>query len=228
MNSDARFPRLFILIVDYILPLPLTALMYALWFARTGEAWFSAYTLALGIAFGYILPGIGTNLLGLWEFNGPLRIGRYCVHHGFMYAPYFSLTLYVCYGAGGDLGAAGVIAVIVACALVQGFLSTLHDLQGLRSGFIRIYSRKSREGAAPEAVALDYGPVGFSLCAGAYAFSCIMARRLLAKSQVGTLPSFLLLTAIGVFLMGATTVPYLIKERESIGSAWRKEVRDGR
>jgi hypothetical protein len=55
-----------------------------------------------------------------------------------------------------------------------------------------------------------------------------MARRLLAKSQVGTLPSFLLLTAIGVFLMGATTVPYLIKERESIGSAWRKEVRDGR
>ena len=64
MNSDTRFPRLFIMIVDYILPLPLTVLMYVLWLARTGEAWFSAYTLALGIAFGYILPGIGTNLLG--------------------------------------------------------------------------------------------------------------------------------------------------------------------
>ena len=228
MNSDARFPRLFILLVDYVLPLPLTVLMYVLWFARTGEAWFSAYTLALGIAFGYILPGIGTNLLGLWEFSGPLKIGRSCVHHGFMYAPYFSLTLYVCYGAGGDLGPGGVIALIVASALVQGFLSTLHDLQGLRSGFIKIHSRKSREGAGPEAVALDYGPVGFSLCGGAYAFSCIIARRFLAERQDGTLPTFLLLTVIGVFLMGATTVPYLVKERESIGSAWKEEKRRGR
>lgn len=228
MNSDTRFPRLFILLVDYILPLPLTVLMYVLWFARTHEAWFPAYTLSLGIAFGYILPGIGTNLLGLWEFNGPLKIGRYCVHHGFMYAPYFSLTFYVCYGAGGDLGAGGAVAVIVASALVQGFASTLHDLQGLRSGFIRIHSKKSREGAGPEAIALDYAPVGFSLCGGAYAFSCIFTRRFLAERQDGTLRAFLFLTVIGVFLMGATTIPYLVKERASIGSAWKGEGRDGR
>lgn len=225
MNSDAKFSRWYVFLVDYILPLPMTVLMYVLWFARTHDAWFAAYTLALGMTFGYILPGIGTNLLGLWEFIGPLTVGRYCVHHGFMYAPYFSLTLYVCYGAGDDLGAVGAAAVIASSALVQGFLSTFHDLQGLRSGFIRIYSRKQREGAGPEAVILDYAPIGFSLFGAAYAFSCLMARRFLAGPREGTLPMFLLLTVLGVLVMGVTSIPYLVKERQSIGSAGRSHER---
>lgn len=228
MRSEPKSARLFILLIDYILPLPMTVLMCVLWMARTHDAWFSAYTLALGIAFGYIVPGIGTNLLGMWEFRGPLTVGRYCVHHGFMYAPYFSLTLYLCCGAGGDLGARGGVAVIVACAFVQGFLSTFHDLQGLRCGFIRIYSRKQRQGAGPEAVILDYAPLGFSLLGGAYALSCLLARRFLADPRNATLPMFLLLIAIGVFIMSVTSIPHLVKERESIGGAWREEGPHGR
>jgi len=65
--------------------------MYYIWRQRTGSALFSVYVLTLGVLFGYIFPGIGTNVLHLWKFNGPLRMKNYFLHHGFMYAPYLAL-----------------------------------------------------------------------------------------------------------------------------------------
>src|ERR1035438_9634008 len=97
--------RAYLYLIDFVLPLPMTALMFVLWRLRTGNAIFAAYTLALGVLFGYIFPGIGTNVLHLWKFNGPLRIGNYFLHHGFMYAPYLSLVFYIAFAEGTPLSA---------------------------------------------------------------------------------------------------------------------------
>lgn len=219
MDAEIRRARAFIWLVDYLLPLPLTAVMFMLWEARTGSAPFAAYTLALGLAFGYVIPGIGTNLLGLWRFNGPLRVGNYFLHHGFMYAPWLSLTLYVTWGEWGASGPAQVATTVASAALAQGLVSSLHDVAGLKCGAIEIFTARAEAGRSPEAVVLEYGPFGFGLFGAAYAASCLLAR---PELVAGTSPGrFALLVSGGVLLMGLTGIPYVIKERRHIGAAQR-------
>ncbi len=218
MDRERARARIFILLVDWILPFPLTAALYFLWAAREGAP-FAAYTLALGLAFGYVVPAIGTNLLGLWRFNGPFRAGEYFFHHGFLYAPYLSLTLYVTWGLRGALGAGGVAAVAVAAAVVQAFLSCLHDIQGVRSGAIEIFNAKAEAGRSPEAIVLDYGPIGFALFGASYAACCLFAHEALPRAA--TPATFAALVAAGVTIMGATGIPYIVKERRFIGAARR-------
>ena len=219
MDAEIRRARAFIWLVDYLLPLPLTAAMYLAWRARTGSPAFAAYTLLLGLAFGYVVPGIGTNLLGLWRFSGPLRVGNFFLHHGFMYAPWLSLTLYVTWGEWGAPGPARALTVLASAALAQGLVSSLHDVAGLKAGAIEIFTARAAAGRSPEAIVLEYGPIGFGLFGAAYALSCLLARgELLAGPGPGR---FALLVGGGVLMMGLTGLPYVVKERRFIGAARR-------
>jgi hypothetical protein len=92
-TSTARWSKRYILLIDFILPVPMTVFMLWAWYKRCGSWWFAAYMLLLGCAFGYIIPGIGTNVLKLWRFHGPFKIGNYFIHHGLMYAPYLAFSL---------------------------------------------------------------------------------------------------------------------------------------
>jgi hypothetical protein len=219
MDAETRRARALVWLIDYLLPLPLTAAMYLLWEARTGSAAFAAYTLLLGLAFGYVVPGIGTNLLGLWRFSGPLRVGNFFLHHGFMYAPYLSLTLFVTWGEWGAAGPVQAATTVASTALAQGLVSSLHDIAGIRAGAIEIFSARAEAGRSPEAVVLEYGPVGFGLLGAAYAASCLLAR---GEVVAGASPGrFALLVSGGVLLMGLTGLPYVVKERRFIGAAGR-------
>jgi hypothetical protein len=219
MDAELRRARAFTWLVDYLLPLPMTVVMYLLWEARTGSAAFAAYTIALGLAFGYVVPGIGTNLLGLWRFTGPLRVGNYFLHHGFMYAPWLSLTLYATWGEQGTGGLVPALTTVASAGLAQGLVSSLHDVAGIKAGSIEIFTDRALAGRAPEAVVLEYGPIGFGLFGAAYAASCLYAR---AEVAAGAGPGRLaLLVSGGVLLMGLTGLPYVWKERRHIGAAGR-------
>jgi hypothetical protein len=222
MEAEVRRARAFVWLIDYVLPLPLTAVMYQLWVARTGSPAFAGYTLALGLAFGYVVPGIGTNVLGLWRFTGPLRVGNYFLHHGFMYAPYLSLTLYATWGGWSGLaapGAAQVATTVVSAGLMQALLSTLHDVAGVKSGQIEIFSARAETRRSAEEIVLEYGPMGFGLFGAAYSASCLWAwGELLAGVGAGR---FALLVAAGVGAMGATGIPYVVGMRRYIGAARR-------
>jgi hypothetical protein len=210
--------KTFVRLVDWILPLPLTAAMYLLWRERAGAA-FAGYTIALGLAFGYAVPAIGTNVLGLWRFNGPFRVGDFHLHHGFLYAPYLSLVLYLTWGDWDVLTAGQAATVVVSTGLAQALLSSVHDIQGVKAGAIEIFNARAEEGASAEAIVLDYGPIGFGLFGAAYAGACLCANRVLAR---GAGPgAFVGLVAGGVTLMGLTGIPYLVKERRFIGAARR-------
>jgi len=56
VKNSSRFHRGIVYALDFYLPFPLTALMFWLWWARTGSAAFAAYTIAAGLAFGYLVP----------------------------------------------------------------------------------------------------------------------------------------------------------------------------
>lgn len=216
MKKSPLFSYWVVLLLDYILPVPLFIAMFFLWKGMTGDPWFAAYTLLVGLAFGYIVPGMGTNLLGLWTFDGPLKLGKYLAHHGFMYSPYFSLILYAFFSIGIPQTIMAKVFMVILYGLVQGLVSSFHDYHGLRCGFIIMKTRKAREGADHANIILDYSPLGFSLFGGIYALSALIALDLLRGDFAPVHWRLILCITLGVTIMGLTGIPYLIKERASI------------
>ena len=77
----------------YVLPLPLTVAMYFAWMAWSHNRAFTWYVLLLPLVYGYVVPGIATNLLHKWRFKGAWVVGQYYAHHGFLYVANMSPLL---------------------------------------------------------------------------------------------------------------------------------------
>jgi hypothetical protein len=198
------------------LPLPMTALMYLLWFRRTGSALFSAYVLTLGVLFGYIYPGIGTNILHLWKFNGPFRIKNYYIHHGFMYAPYLALVFYVAFAQDVPLTGGNIVRILLCGASIQCVLSCHHDICGVGTGMIEINSALARLKRSPVEIVTDFGVVGFALVGASFAGSCLFAYHTIVVGHVSDMRTFASLLAMGLVMMGVAALHYAIKERAQV------------
>jgi hypothetical protein len=216
MSTTYKWEKTYIIFIDFILPLPLTALMWYAWYARTQSLYFASYVMLLGLCFGYIIPGIGTNVLHLWRFTWRFRIGNYFIHHGFMYAPYFALVLYVMFGEWQQLTAWQVLAIITGTGFVQSLLSSHHDLCGVKIGMIKMNNRPALQGKSAAELICDWDPIGFLLFGASYAASCLYAYKLFVIDGKTNPAMLALLVAAGVAFMGLTSMPYLIRERETI------------
>lgn len=53
----------------YVLPLPLFVVMYFVWAAWSDNRVFALYVMLLPLFYGYVAPGIATNLLHKWRFK---------------------------------------------------------------------------------------------------------------------------------------------------------------
>ena len=202
-------------LIDFILPLPLTALMLYLWYMRTNSWSFSLYVILLPLLFGYVVPGIGTNVLKLWAFKWKfMRMGNYFIHHGFMYAPYFALSLYLTFGNIGQISFIQAATIVISNTFLQCFLTTWHDYWGVKSGMIEIYNRPYSEGKSAAEIILDYGPIAYALSGCTYAISCLVAYRYLLNSISFSFPAFLLLIICGLVLMGLAGIHYVFRERK--------------
>lgn len=208
--------RAYLILIDFVLPLPMTALMYLLWYQRTGSAPFSIYVLTLGVLFGYIFPGIGTNVLHLWKFHGPMRIGNYFLHHGFMYAPYLALVFYVAFPRETPLTLGNVIRIVLCSALIQCVVSCHHDICGVTTGMIEINNAATRLKRSPVRIVASFGVVGFSLVGATFATSCLIAYHTILVRGASDLRTFALLLAMGLALMGVAALQYLFQERAQL------------
>jgi hypothetical protein len=176
---------------------------------------FSLYVILLPLLFGYIIPGIGTNILKLWAFKWKfMRMGNYFIHHGFMYAPYFALSLYLTFGNTGEISFIQAATIVISNSFLQCFLSTLHDYMGLKSGMIEIYNRPYREGKSAAEIVFDYMPVGYVLLGCTYAVSCLVAYWYISNTVTISFSAFLLLIISGLAIMGLTGIYYVYRERK--------------
>ena len=205
--------RAYLYLVDFVLPLPMTALMFGLWRWRTGNALFAAYPLALGVLFGYIFPGIGTNILHLWKFDGPGRIGNYFLHHGFLYAPYLSLVFFTAFAVGTPLSAGNSLRIVLSSAFIQCVLSCHHDYCGVSTGMIEIDNKAARAGLSPVEIVTDFGVVSFALVGASFSGSCLIAYRFIVVKGNADPWTFALLLLAGLALMGSAALQYVVKDR---------------
>ena len=71
MNTQRlSLSKIFLFESKYVFPFIGFPVFLWLW-VRDGSPAFAALVMGLPLIFGYVIPGIGTNVLKLWRFNGP-------------------------------------------------------------------------------------------------------------------------------------------------------------
>jgi hypothetical protein len=157
-------------VYQYAGPVLLLPLGYWLWSERyDGDARLIALAMSVPIVFAYVIPGIGTNYLRLWEFDTRFRLGRFRPHHGFVFGSATSVLSWLAldypprsYDTVEFLRSALVLGSVLA------FWNWLYDCYAIKAGFIHVYTAPYARGESAEAIATDYAPVLFGTFGACY------------------------------------------------------------
>lgn len=203
--------KVFLFIYNYIYPFIGFPLLLWLW-ARDGNLAFAALTMGLPLVFGYLIPGIGTNILKMWRFCGPWVIGNYFIHHGFIYASTMGLGLYLAFFPANHLDAWNILGNMVRTAGLVGFVGWGHDILAVREGVIEIYNGPWKRGASPETIVSHSTPLCYALLGASYAGIATLGYQVLVTQQ-GNIGNLWWLFPLGLVLMTVvSSVPYLLLE----------------
>jgi hypothetical protein len=167
-------------VYQYAAPLVLAPLAYWLWLQRSAGGDRGAVR-AVGLpgVLANSVPAVGTNVLRIWEFNTRLRLGRFRPHHGFVFGSATSLFALAAVPA-GLTGTWEWLRAGFVLGSVLAFWNWLYDVEALRAGFLRVYTRSFAQGRGPEAIAMDYAPPIFGLFGLCYGIALALAEPALA------------------------------------------------
>ncbi len=172
--------RRFFSIYQYLGPAILLPLAYWLWYRQSGMHAFVLVVLALPVLVQYLLPAIGTNILGLWEIDTKVRVGKFRPHHGFVFGAATAVLAYVAAGDGPQaLTPFGLFRAGLVMASVLGFWNWIYDIQAVKSGHIHVYTQAYADGRCAEATVTDHAPAYFGMFGACYGVAIEVARVLL-------------------------------------------------
>ena len=157
---------------QYVAPAVLTPLSaWLFWRHYHGHPGLTAIALLVPIVHAYVVPGVGTSVLGVWEFDTRLRLGRFRPHHGFVFGSATAIHVLLTLGEPAtrvlfeDVVRSGLLA-----AAVLGAANWLYDVAAVRAGILRVYNQPWADGQGPVWIVNDYAPWffgGFGLVFGA-------------------------------------------------------------
>lgn len=191
-------------IYQYLAPAVLTPLAAWLWWHHyDGHSWLVATALVVPIAHAYIVPGIGTNVLRVWEFDTRLRLGRFRPHHGFVFGSATAMLAWLAIGKPtAHPTAMEVVLTGVAVAILLGAVNYIYDALAIRAGILRVYNQPWADGRGPWATAADYAPWFFGGFGFVYGAGLKLAEGMLltASASGGGVAAVLGLTAATITL----------------------------
>ncbi len=154
--------RRFFTLYQYLGPLLLTPLAFWLWWhTYDGDLSLTLVAWLVPVLFAYIVPGVGTNLLKVWEFNTRYRLGRFRPQHGFVFGSATSVMSWLCHThSATDMF--DVLQTAFILASVLGFWNLIYDVKALKAGILLVYNQPWADGSDEETVAMDYAPVFFA------------------------------------------------------------------
>ena len=160
-------------IYQYLGPAVLAPLSLAAWWHTYDDPGQAIMVWLIPVLWAYIVPGIGTNVCKVWEFDVAWKLGRFRPHHGFVFGSATAMLAWLVHGAAAtsiaDLARYGLVL-----GSVLGFWNLLYEIRALRVGILRVYNQPWAEGGGPEAIAMDYSPWFFGGFGAAYGL-CIAA-----------------------------------------------------
>lgn len=197
---------------QYLAPALLAPLSFWLWWhAYEGNIWLTLMAWLLPVVYAYVVPGFGTNVLKVWEFDTRFRLGRFRPHHGFVFGSATAMIAWLCHGKfAQDL--LDVLRLSFVYASVLGFWNLLYDVSAIQFGILRVYNQPWAEGKDPAAVAMDYAPWFFAGFGAMYGAGVGIAE-LLAFRENLTRTTFAALFPLA--LVGAIAFPVLGYRRRS-------------
>jgi hypothetical protein len=184
---------------------PAIALPFAYWGwlrAYEGDHVLAIAALAVPIVYAYVIPGLGTNWLRLWDFNTSLKIGRFRPHHGFVFGSATSLLALPCFiPERAPFELPGLLRAAFLVGSVLAFWNWLYDAHALRSGFIVIRRQPYQAHLSHEAFAMEYAPVFFGAVGACYGSYLYVATYVLWTSRRIDLFWWVLLGGIAALLV---------------------------
>lgn len=154
-------------IYPYLGPLILVPATLVLWWREYADPLQAIAVWILPVLWAYIVPGIGTNVCKVWEFDVAWKLGRFRPHHGFVFGSASSMLAWLCH-VDAALSAGDVLRYAFVLCAVLGFWNILYEIKALRIGVIKVYNQPWANGEGPEAIALDYSPWFFGGFGAAY------------------------------------------------------------
>ena len=152
----------------------LPASYWCWWQAYDGSHLMAVATLTVPIVYAYVVPGLGTNWLKLWDFDTRLKIGRFRPHHGFVFGSATSLLALPCFvPQQAPFETTALLRAAFVVGSVLALWNWLYDAYALRAGFIVIRRQPYQGHLSHEAFAMEYAPVffgTFGACYGAYLY----------------------------------------------------------
>lgn len=156
-------------VYQYVAPPVLAPLSYYLWWRTYGSVQQALVPWLIPVLWAYIVPGVGTNVFKVWEFDVKLKLGRFRPHQGLVFGSATASIAWLMHR-----GSAESLADVARCALVMcavlGFWNLLYDLKAIRAGVLKVYDEPWARGGDPAAIALDYAPSIFGGFGLAYGF----------------------------------------------------------
>lgn len=190
---------------QYIAPAILTPLAAWLWFRESDRhlqitlmAWL------LPIIWAYIVPGIGTNVLKVWEFDTRFKLGRFRPHHGFVFGSAASMLAWLAHGSLAS-SLADVLRYAFILAGVLGFWNILYEIRAIEAGILKVYNQPWADGKEAADIALDYSPWFFGGFGAVYGLSVAVTEWLVHSIPLSSL-TFTLLFVICLSLSIALPV----------------------
>jgi hypothetical protein len=214
-------------IYQYVAPAILAPASFLLWRREyAGNLELVAGAWLVPILYAYIVPGIGTNVLKVWEFDTRVRLGRFRPHHGFVFGSATAMLAWLVHG-GPTHDLAGVARSALVMGSVLGFWNLLYDVTALQSGILRVYNQPWAEGKPAAAIALDYAPwffggFGAVYGAGIGALEWLEASGTLSRSVFAL--AFTLMLALSLVL---PTAGYVLQSKRRHGHWGTRPVKRG-
>lgn len=191
-------------IYQYAAPLVLAPLSFLLWKREySGNLKLTATAWLIPILWAYIVPGIGTNVLNVWEFDTRLRLGRFRPHHGFVFGSATAMIAWLVHGSPARDWWDVARNALILCSVI-GFWNLLYEVKALQSGILRVYNQPWADGRDETAIALDYAPWFFGGFGAIYGAGLGLMEWLDGRGAL-SMPIFA--AAFGVVLVLTLTVP---------------------
>jgi hypothetical protein len=196
---------------QYAAPAVLAPLTFWLWWREyAGELRLVAVAWLIPILWAYIVPGIGTNVLKVWEFNTRFKLGRFRPHHGFVFGSATALLGWFVHLRAHD--ALDLLRNAFVLCSVIAFWNLLYDVKALKAGILNVYNQPWADGAPAESIAMDYAPWFFGVFGFTYGAG-IAAMELLGSRGALSMPVYALAFALTLLL--TLTLPVLCFMRYS-------------
>ncbi len=195
----------------YIMPLPMCLIFFFYWYITTSNLLFAVFILVLPIIYGYIIPGIATNIMKKWRFHGRMLLGNYYLHHGFKYASNINLSFFIAFGSTYLLARPSFhnyVTIALCTACIHGLLIWVHDTCSIKLGMLEVKNTFNKNNMSAEEISFQYAPLTFFFIGLTFASSSLYAYQQLVIDNQETWPLFFYCLTAGLFFM--TTVPSIV------------------